>query len=208
MNRIKNPKKVVKLRFLDKSKIGNNCKILDGYFFSYEGQNKTKIIKLEKLGLIEVMDNKVYDFAHTSDPILLTYSNEKICTKGPRREELFELIPNNSNLIIELRSPEHIVNHQCDSIYMKHINIFLNDIFVGLNKIFKDFLEWNEIIPSSQSPSPSQSHSRSPSRSPSRSRSRSPSQSRSRSRSPSQISNMFRHKIKHKKEKRKTKRKI
>lgn len=165
MNRIKNPKKVVKLRFLDKSKIGNNCKILDGYFFSYEGQNKTKIIKLEKLGLIEVMDNKVYDFAHTSDPILLTYSNEKICTKGPRREEVFELIPNNSNLIIELRSPENIVDFEDDWIYMKDINPFLDDIFFRLNKIFKKFLEWNEIIPSSSSPSQSRSRSPSPSQS-------------------------------------------
>jgi hypothetical protein len=137
MYQIKNPKKVVRLKFLDRSKVGSDCKILDGYFFSYEGNHKKNIDGLESKGLVEVIDNKVYDFAHTSDPIILTTLRGKICTMGKRREELFELMPTNSNLVIEFRNPEVMTDNFSLSRVIPFYNIlpFLREFFKNLNII-------------------------------------------------------------------------
>jgi hypothetical protein len=145
MYQIKNPRKVVRVRFLDRSKVGDDCKILDGYFFSYEENHRNTIDSLEKKGLIEIMDNRVYDFAHTSDPVILTLVKGKICTEGKRREEIFELIPTNSNLVVEFRNPSVVAGYvdsysKITPISFSEIVPFLKDFFKGLYIILSEEL--------------------------------------------------------------------
>lgn len=139
MYQIRNPRKVVRLRFLDRSKVGDYCKILDGYFFFYEGDSINKIDDLENRGLVEVIENKVYDFAHTSDPVILTLERGKICTQGHRREEIFELMPTNSNLVIEFRDPDLVARfiqpQASKTISFSNIVPFLKSFFNGLHRI-------------------------------------------------------------------------
>lgn len=138
MFQIKNPRKVVRIRFLDRSKVGNDCKLLDGYFFSYEDDHRTMIDQLERKKLIEVIDNKIYDFAHTSDPVILNVTRGKICTEGKRREEIFELMPTNSNLVIEFRNPNTIARYiepEKKILSFSQIIPFLKNFFEGLHMI-------------------------------------------------------------------------
>jgi len=66
--KILNPDKVVKVKFIKRDMIRNDCKTLDGYFYSYEGSNIKTINKLVKSGYIKIIGNKIYDFAYIFDP--------------------------------------------------------------------------------------------------------------------------------------------
>jgi hypothetical protein len=137
-----NPRKVVKLSF-DRKRIKKGCKILDGYYYSYEGQNKELIDELVSKGQVRIINNRVYDYSHTSDPPLLVVDRpgrvQSICSS--RREELFEYIPEDSNLIIEVRTPEDFTQNQDDNgIHLHKIEDFLSRFFQSIKNIFTEFL--------------------------------------------------------------------
>ncbi len=145
INGILNPKKVVKLNF-DRKRIKKGCKILDGYYYSYNGDNKLLIDELVSKGQVSIIKNKVYDYAHTSDaPILFVDRDEitgritSICSS--RREELFEYIPENSNLILEVRTPEKFINNPSNLISLYCIEGFLKSFFLSIKKLFVEFLD-------------------------------------------------------------------
>lgn len=157
--RILNPKKVVKLR-INRDKIGKDCKFLDGYYYSYEEDSKNVIDELVLENYAEIMNDTVYDFAHTSDPQVLVVEKtssmdiKSICPSA--REELFEYIPEDSNLIVELRYPEHFTKNYNSHLSFKDIKNFLSEIFSDINNIFKDFIQTYILVKSKEEPEVSQ----------------------------------------------------
>ena len=109
IHKILHPNTVVKLK-INRDRIGKGCKFLDGYYYSYEGESKKIIDELVLENYAEIIDDTSYSFAHTVDPQVLSVKRsedmevESICPSS--REELFEYIPEDSNLIVEIRAPE------------------------------------------------------------------------------------------------------
>ena len=151
--KILNPQKVVKLK-IDRKKIKQDCKFLDGYYYSYEGDSKELIDDLVSKNFAQIINNTVYDFAHTSDPQILevekkdiTMEIKSICPSA--REELFEYIPEDSNLILEIRGPEVFTEmYKSGSLNFYNIKNFLNELFTKIDTLFKNFLI--PIFPESQ----------------------------------------------------------
>jgi len=150
MKKIFNPQKVVKLK-IKGEKIKQGCKFLDGYYYSYEGESKDVIDDLVSKKYAKIINNTIYDFAHTSDPQILEVEKkgmseiESICPSD--REELFEYIPEDSNLIIEVRYPEHLIDKKSDeekkdssSIEFRNITDFIKEFFSTIDHIFRFFI--------------------------------------------------------------------
>lgn len=126
-----------------------NNKNIDGYLYSYEGSSRTEIDKLIRSNDIEIINNKIYGFAYIFDPPAIYTSGSKI--KTTTRQELFEYIPEDSNLIVEIRAPEkfayyyifgqeHIPLERFKNLSYKDMNIFLERFFGSIYKIFRDFI--------------------------------------------------------------------
>ena len=151
IHKIFNPQKVVKLKInREKIKIKRDCKFLDGYYYSYEGESKELVDELVTKNIAEIINNTVYDFSHTSDPQILEVDRKEIegtinsiCPSD--REELFEYIPEDSNLIIEVRTPEKILGRKEPVIEFKDIEKYLSQIFTRINIIFRSFLKQQDI---------------------------------------------------------------
>ena len=121
---MKNPVKVAKIKIIDKTSIGNNCHILDNYVFSYVGEDKNNIDDMVRNGLIEIKNIHLYC---GQPPVLYTkQKNTILCSNF--REELFEWIPEDSNVIVELRSPEKLdEKNRSSSIYINEFVDFYSN---------------------------------------------------------------------------------
>ena len=145
--KILHPQKVVKLK-INRKKIKNDhkCKFLDGYYYSYQGESKTLVDELVRKKIAEIINNTVYDFSHTSDPQILEVEREEITSKiksicPSDREETFEYIPENSNLIVEVRGPEKFLDDVGSSFKFSSILDCSSKIFTKINTIFTSFLK-------------------------------------------------------------------
>jgi hypothetical protein len=130
------PIKVVKIVVLKKEKIHRDCKVLDNYSYLYEGDDKKKIDRMRSEGIINIIG--IYDYANLEDAPVLKYHYglNYICTDF--RAEIFEMIPDNSNIVVELRSPEKFTDNinLYKSLTLDHLSDLLLHVFDKLKKNF------------------------------------------------------------------------
>ena len=144
-----NPVKSVKVYILDKNKFGKKIcqsnKILDGYLYSYiDGRDKDLIDQLVREDFIRIQGP--YDYAG-QPPLLFPVKKHRktyICTNF--RQELFEWIPADSNLVIELRGPEKLTHSsefkgsEGSSVKLIELPKFYREMFEGLNNALKPII--------------------------------------------------------------------
>ena len=109
------PVPVVKISITDKSKIGKGCYMLDNYIYSYiEGPDRDLVDLMISEGVI----TKVGEYEYSGQPPVLEYpiveGKRIICSNF--REELFEWIPENSNVIIEIRRASYLTRGKCNPV--------------------------------------------------------------------------------------------
>jgi hypothetical protein len=130
------PIKVAKIIVLKKEKIHSDCKVLDNYSYLYEGDHKKKIDRMRKDRIIDIIG--IYNYANLEDAPILKYYHglNYICTDF--RAEIFEMIPENSNIIIELRSPEKFTDNVnlYKSIQLDQLSDLIELVFNRLKSVF------------------------------------------------------------------------
>ena len=97
------PVTVIKINIPDKNKIGKDCYMLDGYLYSYiEGRDRI----LADLMINEGVIQKIAEYPYAGQPPVLEYpirsdEGRVVCTND--RQEMFEWVSEDSNVIMELR---------------------------------------------------------------------------------------------------------
>jgi len=136
-----NPVSVVKISIPDKNKIGDDCYLLDNYIYSYiEGRDRELVDLLVSDSVIKIEGEYVY----SGQPPVLEYpiidGTRVLCSNF--REELFEWIPENSNVIVEIRSASILTRDKYERVIkIEDLPNFIASSLTDLYDTFKNTIE-------------------------------------------------------------------
>jgi hypothetical protein len=131
-----------------------NCIIKDGYyydttFYIKQHGNITPYYIDDNIDYFkhDYIEGDEYDFVYYTDlpylrygiPKLIIEENGKLCTHDSNRVELFELIPDNPNMIIEFRDPNAFIKKSMNSSIEDSLNN-MKEFFDLLKIIFSKYL--------------------------------------------------------------------
>jgi len=135
-----NPVPVIRIYIPDKTNIKKGCYVLDRYIYSYiPGPDRELVDNLLSHGLIE----KEGEYLYSGQPPVLELEEGKLCCNF--REELFEWIPDNSNVIVELRNAAMFTRnpeYKKASIKISHLPKFVSNVLIDLAHTFNQLITY------------------------------------------------------------------